>query len=93
VILNFLLFYLFFKKVINNYIKEYIYSENIDTLREFNGIETEQEFYLTESAIVLYFQPYVYTTRTYGPLIVPISYEKLKTIIDKEYYEIFFEIN
>jgi hypothetical protein len=79
-----------YKKIINNYIKDYIISKNIDTLREFNGIDNEQEFYITGSELVIYFQPYVYTTRTYGPLIIPISYTTIKDILDKEYSDIFF---
>lgn len=77
-----------YKSIINKYIQDYIIYKNIDTLREFNGIESEQDFYLTESEFIIYFQPYVYTTRTYGPLIIPIPYKNLKNIMDKEYSEI-----
>ena len=78
-----------YKKIINNYIKDYIKQRNIDTVREFNGIEAEQEFYITDAEIVIYFQPYVYTVRTYGPLIIPIPFEKIEKSINREYTELF----
>ncbi len=80
-----------YKKILNNYIKKYIIEKNIDTVRDFIEIENEQEFYLTDSEVVIYFQPYVYTTRTYGPLMIPISYNSIKDILDREYSEILIE--
>lgn len=80
-----------YKKIINNYIKDYIKQRNIDTVREFNGIESDQEFYITDTEIVIYYQPYVYTVRTYGPLIIPIPFEKIEKSINREYIELFLE--
>jgi len=68
-----------------------INSENIDTIREFQGLDAEQEFYLTDNGLVIYYQPYVYTTRSYGPLIVEIPYLRIYKIIRKEYLNLVAE--
>ena len=80
-----------YKEFINSYIKDYIKIRNIDMLREFGEIDENQEFYLTETAFVIYYQPYVYTTRSYGPLIIYLPYDKVKKMIDKDYIELFTE--
>ncbi len=80
-----------YEVILGNFIKDKINSENIDTIREFQGLDAEQEFYLTDNGLVIYYQPYVYTTRSYGPLIVEIPYLRIYKIIRKEYLNLVAE--
>jgi len=80
-----------YEKVISQFIKEKIVSQNIDTIREFQGIDMKQEFYIKKNSIVVYYQPYVYTTRSYGPLVIEIPFTYLFRIVKKEYLDLFVE--
>lgn len=80
-----------YDKIISQFIKDKIISQNIDTIREFQGIDMNQEFYIKKNSMVVYYQPYVYTTRSYGPLIIEIPFTYLFRIIKKEYLDLFVE--
>lgn len=47
-------------------------------LGEYRGVEEEQPFYLTDKALVIYYQTYVYTTRPEGPLEFHIPFSRLR---------------
>lgn len=51
---------------------------DVDLIEEFKGIDELQEFYLTPYHLVIYYQPYVYTSHAYGPLKLYFSYAELK---------------
>lgn len=71
-----------FKERINFIIKNIIKEEKIYLLREFKSINENQDFYLTNSSLVVYFQLYEYTPYSYGFLKISIPYEEIKDIIN-----------
>jgi len=71
-----------FKGRINFIIKNKIKEEKIYLLREFKSINENQDFYLTNNSLVIYFQLYEYTPYSYGFLKISIPYEEIKGIIN-----------
>lgn len=73
-----------YKSRLNNIIKNQIAEGNIPLLREFQGINDNQEYYLTDKELVIYYQLYDYTPYAYGFLEFYIPYEKISNMADKK---------
>lgn len=73
-----------YKKKLNNIIKNQIAENNPPLLRDFEGINDNQEYYLTDKELVIYYQLYDYTPYAYGFLEFYIPYESISGIIDKK---------
>lgn len=69
---------------ISAYIKRQIESKNIPLLREFVAIEPTQEFFLTETDLVIYFATYDYTPYYVGIPEFPIPIKDLRGIINSQ---------
>lgn len=67
--------------IINAIAKQYIKDNNIQLINEYNGITPNQQYYLTENELVLYYQPYDYTPGYYGVFKIKIPYNKIKNLI------------
>ncbi len=61
--------------------KKQIEELGIHLLDDFKGIEDEQEFYMTDDGLVIYYQIYVYTPYAYGPLELFFNYSELEHLI------------
>jgi hypothetical protein len=57
---------------------------NIPILGEFTGIRPDQDFYIADKALVIYFQLYEITPYAYGFPYFPISVYEIQDIIDKD---------
>lgn len=73
-----------YKEKINNIIKKQIKDHEIERylLREFETINENQDFYLTENCLVIYYQLYEYTSYAYGFPKFCIDYDDLLDILD-----------
>jgi len=67
--------------IVNEIAKQYIKDNNIQLINEYNGITPNQQYYLTENKLVLYYQPYEYTPGYYGIFEIGIPYSKIKNLI------------
>ena len=56
----------------------------IPLLEVFNGIDKEQEFYLSNSSLVIYWQEARYFPRYLGPLEVAVKYSDIRGLLKKE---------
>ncbi|NLY42575.1 MAG: DUF3298 and DUF4163 domain-containing protein [Clostridiaceae bacterium] len=71
-------------ETINNQIKLQIKERDIPMLKEFDSISENQQFYLTEKDIVIYFQLYEYTPYVYGIPEFPIPIASMVNMINKD---------
>lgn len=67
--------------VISNNIKQQIKERNIPTLNGFTTIKPDQDFYIADKALVIYFQLYEITPYYVGFPMFPISVYDLESII------------
>jgi hypothetical protein len=58
-----------------------IQENEIYLISEYEGIDEEQEFYLTENQLVVFYQTYVYTPYAYGSLKLFYDYEELEGLV------------
>lgn len=65
-------------------VSEQIKERNIDLLSEFTTISPNQEFYIADKTLVLYFQLYDLTPYVFGFPMFPISVYDIQDIIDEE---------
>lgn len=70
-------------EVLNRLIKAQIKSRQIDTLEPFKSISSNQDYYIADKALVIYFQLYDLTAYAYGFPMFPISVFDLQDIIDE----------
>lgn len=63
---------------ISNQIKNQIIEEDIPLIADFNSIDEDQDYYLSERFLIIYFQLYEYTPYVYGIPQFHISLEELK---------------
>ncbi len=68
-------------KVLSHIIKEQIDERDIDLIKEFNEIAPNQDYYIADKALVIYFQTLEYTPRYYGPQFFPISVYEIQDIV------------
>lgn len=71
-------------KVLSDMIKNQIRQRQIPTLSEFTTIKPDQDFYLADKALVIYFQLYEITPYYVGFPMFPISVYDLEPIIDEK---------
>ena len=65
-------------------VAEQIKERDIPILGEFTGIRPDQDFYIADKSLVLYFQLYEITPYVYGFPYFPISIYDIQDIIDEE---------
>lgn len=70
-------------KVLSQLVKEQIESRDIPTLDTFQGIKPDQDYYIADKALVLYFQPIEITAHYFGFPMFPISVYTIADIIDE----------
>ncbi|MEI3612146.1 DUF3298 and DUF4163 domain-containing protein [Pseudogracilibacillus sp. SO30301A] len=68
-------------EVLSIKVKEQIHERNITLLEPFTQISPNQDFYIADKSLVLYFQLYELTAYVYGFPMFPISVYELKNII------------
>lgn len=71
-----------YRDVISGMIKQQIKERDIPLTTPFEKIAPDQDFYLTEEALVIYFQQNKYTPYVWGFPEFPIPYAQLSGIID-----------
>lgn len=71
-----------YQNVINTKIKMEIKEKGIPLLTPFQSIAKNQEYYLTDDSLVIYFQAYQYTPYAFGIPEFPIHYSSIKNIIN-----------
>lgn len=67
---------------LNAIIQQQIISQQIPLLQPYPGVGADEEYYLTQDSLVIYYQPYVYTPGAYGALEFKIPYAQIGDIID-----------
>ena len=66
-------------------INQQISDKGLHLFKPFEGIKDDQEFYLTDNAVVIYYQLYYYTPYVYGILKFNIPYEQITDIIYSDF--------
>lgn len=67
--------------VLSNIIKEQIKERDISLLNGFNSIKPEQDYYISDKVLVIYFQEYEITAYVYGLPMFPISVYEIQDIV------------
>ncbi|UFJ39153.1 DUF3298 and DUF4163 domain-containing protein [Brevibacillus humidisoli] len=70
------------KRRIDAYIRRQIEAQNIPLIAPFRGIGSDQPFYLTQHALVIYFQLYEYTPYAYGFPLFAMPYTLFRDIVN-----------
>ncbi|HEX7064032.1 MAG TPA: DUF3298 domain-containing protein [Bacillales bacterium] len=70
-------------KVLSAIVKKQIKDRQIQTLDDFTGIRSDQDFYIADKCLVLYFQLYEITPYYVGFPMFPISVYEIQDIIDE----------
>ncbi|MGM7701365.1 DUF3298 domain-containing protein [Pseudalkalibacillus sp. Hm43] len=70
----------YYKTRLTRYVKDYVKKENIQLINEIQTITDDQEFYLTDEDLVLFYQLYEYTPYVYGFLEVPIPLGEVRSM-------------
>jgi hypothetical protein len=71
-------------KVLSDIVEQQIKDREIQLLDEFKGIRADQDFYIADKSLVLFFQLYEITPYYMGLQYFPISVYQLQDIIDEE---------
>lgn len=71
-------------EVLSSFVAEQIKERNIPVFEEFTTIQPNQDFYIADKSLVLYFQLYELTPYVYGFPMFPISVFDLKDIIAED---------
>ncbi|WP_199615216.1 DUF3298 and DUF4163 domain-containing protein [Paenibacillus alkalitolerans] len=69
---------------ISDTVRAQIKERDIPLLGEFTGISPDQDYYIADKALVVYFQLYEITPYVYGFPMFPISVYSLQDIVDEE---------
>ena len=72
---------IYFTAKLNEIILNEIQNKKIPLISEFKGVEYNQQFYLTPSALVLYHQVYEYTPHSHGLFEVSIPYTDIENLL------------
>lgn len=72
-----------FVEKLSNLIKKQIKKRDIPLLGEFQAIKPNQDFYIADKTVVIYFQLYEITPYVYGFPMFPISVYDIQDIIDE----------
>lgn len=70
-------------KKLSNIIRKQIKQRDIVLLQEFKGIKPDQDFYIADKSLVIYFQLYEITPYVFGFPMFPISVYEIQDIIDE----------
>lgn len=70
-----------YQSQINAIIQAQIIERQIPMLKPFEGVDDDEEFYLTPDSLIIYYQPYVYTPGYFGVLEFTIPYQQITDII------------
>ncbi|HET7578226.1 MAG TPA: DUF3298 domain-containing protein [Bacillales bacterium] len=70
-------------KVLSEIVKKQIKDRQIQTLEPFTQISPNQDYYIADKALVIYFQLYEITPYYYGFPMFPISVYEIQDIIDE----------
>jgi len=73
-----------FRSRLDELAKQQLAQRRIILLKPYPGISDQQEFYLTDGALIIYYQLYEYTAYVYGFIELPIPYEQLAGLIRPE---------
>ncbi|MBU7006014.1 DUF3298 domain-containing protein [Phosphitispora fastidiosa] len=71
-----------YKSILDPILKEKVNKLDYELFEEFKGIEDKQGFYLTDTALVIYYQEYVYTPHAVGPLEFEIDLNEIDCLIE-----------
>lgn len=71
-------------KVLSDIVAQQIKDRGIELLGEFTGIRPDQDFYIADKALVLFFQLYEITPYYMGLQYFPISVYQIQDIIDED---------
>lgn len=72
---------IYYISILNELAQKYIKENNILLINKYNGITENQQYYLTENSLVLYYQLYEYTPYVYGLFKIEIPYSKIVNIV------------
>lgn len=72
-----------YKQRLTRIIQQQIIAKQIPLLVPFKGITGNEDFYLTNDGLVIYYQIYEYTPYVYGILQFTIPYSEIRDIISK----------
>lgn len=70
-------------KVLSEEVEEQIEDRNIQILEEFKSIKPNQDFYIADLSLTIFFQEYEIAPYSYGILYFPISIYEIQDIIDE----------
>ncbi|SFG84104.1 Protein of unknown function [Desulfotomaculum arcticum] len=70
-----------YRIVLNKIIKEQIKEKNLHLIKEFQSITDDQDYYLTDNALVIYFQELEYTIHAEGIPEFVIPYTQISNLI------------
>ncbi|MCD6449652.1 MAG: DUF3298 domain-containing protein, partial [Thermotogaceae bacterium] len=73
------------KKIINEEVKKFFERNKCSVINDFKTIKNEQDFYLTDYGIMIFFQRYEYTNYSFGNPKIPIPYGRFGRFFKKEY--------
>ncbi|RSD22326.1 DUF3298 and DUF4163 domain-containing protein [Mesobacillus subterraneus] len=71
-------------KRLSEIVEAQIKNRSIPLLEDFKGISEDQDFYIADKSLVLYFQLYELTPYAYGFPMFPISVYELEGLIDED---------
>lgn len=67
--------------MLNEIIEMQIKQQHIPFINDYNGVEKDQKFYLTDKSLVLYYPVYEYTPYSYGLFKIDIPYSKMENLL------------
>ena len=73
-----------YKSVLNRIIQEQIEERDIPLIKDFTGIDDYEDFYLTENALVVYFQEIEFTPHYVGIPEFTIPYSEIKNLVRED---------
>lgn len=73
-----------YRMTINKMIQEQIKNKDLHLIKEFTGITDFEDYYLTNNALVIYFQELEYTIHAEGIPEFTIPYAKIRNLVDEE---------
>ncbi|MBJ6363691.1 DUF3298 and DUF4163 domain-containing protein [Paenibacillus sp. GCM10012307] len=73
-----------YKKRLDSIIAAQIKARGIELLQPFEGIRPDQDFYIADRSLVIYFQLYEITAYVYGFQYFPISVYELQDIVNEQ---------
>lgn len=71
-----------YQQIITDIVKREIKGKDIPLIADYNGVTDEQEYYLTDQTLVVYYQLYEYTPYAYGIPEFPIPYTALQSVVN-----------